>query len=87
MGADRGDILRLLIWQFTRPVLWANLIAWPVAAWALHRWLHGFAYHVELEAWVFALATLLALLIAVVTVGAHTLLVARTQPAKALRYD
>jgi len=87
MGAGRGAILRLLIWQFTRPVLWANLIAWPVAAWALHRWLQGFAYHVELEPWVFAIATALALLIAVVTVGTHTLLVARTQPAKALRYD
>jgi putative ABC transport system permease protein len=87
MGADRGDILRLLIWQFTRPVLWANLVAWPIAAWALSRWLHGFAYHVELEPWVFALATALAALIAVVTVGTHSLLVARTQPAKALRYD
>jgi putative ABC transport system permease protein len=87
LGADRGDVLRLLIWQFTRPVLWANLIAWPIAAWAMNRWLHGFAYRVELEPWVFALATALALLIAVVTVGTHSLLVARTQPARALRYD
>ena len=39
MGADTGDILRLLIWQFTKPVLWANLIAWPLGWWALSRWL------------------------------------------------
>jgi len=87
MGADRGAILRLLIWQFTQPILWANLIAWPVSAWALHRWLQGFAYHVDLEPWIFVLATALAVLIAVVTVGTHSLLVARTQPARALRYD
>jgi putative ABC transport system permease protein len=87
MGADRVDILRLLVWQFTKPVLWANLLAWPIAAFALQRWLDGFAYHVALEPWVFALATLAALLIAVATVSVHSFLVARANAARALRYD
>ena len=87
MGADRTDILRLLVWQFTKPVLWANLLAWPIAAFALERWLDGFAYHVALEPWVFALATLAALIIAGVTVSVHSFLVASANPARALRYD
>ena len=49
MGATRTDILRLLLWQFARPVLWANLIAWPAAYFAMRRWLDGFAYRIELE--------------------------------------
>jgi putative ABC transport system permease protein len=35
MGASTGEILRLLLWQFTRPVLWANLIAWPAGYYAM----------------------------------------------------
>jgi len=87
MGANSGDILRLLLWQFTQPVLWANLIAWPIAALALSRWLHGFAYHVELEPWMFAAAGAAALMIAVFTVGTHCLVVARGNPVSALRYE
>ena len=48
MGADAVDVIRLLLWQFTRPVLWANLIAWPAAFWVMNFWLHGFAYRVDL---------------------------------------
>jgi putative ABC transport system permease protein len=43
LGAGSRDILRLLLWQFTQPVLWANLVAWPIGALALNQWLHGFA--------------------------------------------
>jgi putative ABC transport system permease protein len=43
MGASRWDILRLLGWQFTRPVLWANLLAWPLTYLFMQRWLEGFA--------------------------------------------
>jgi putative ABC transport system permease protein len=87
MGASSGDILRLLLWQFTQPVLWANLIAWPLGALALNRWLHGFAYHVDLEPWMFATAGAAALVIAVFTVGTHCLLVSRGKPVSALRYE
>ena len=68
MGASTLDVVRLLLWQFAQPVLWANLIAWPAAWWVMNRWLRGFAYHVGLPPWLFAGATVLAVMIALVTV-------------------
>jgi len=87
MGARTTDILALLIWQFAKPVLWANIFAWPVAYFALRRWLESFAFSVELAPWMFLAASALALVIAVATVSGHALLVARTQPVSALRYE
>jgi putative ABC transport system permease protein len=87
MGASSFDIVRLLLWQFTKPVLWANLIAWPIAFWAMDHWLHGFAYRVDLPAWLFVLAAAAAVLIAWATVSAHAWLAARSRPATALRYE
>ena len=87
MGAGSFDIVRLLVWQFTKPVLWANLIAWPVAFWAMDNWLHGFAYRVDLPAWLFLAASALAVLIAWATVSLHAWLVARARPVTALRYE
>ncbi|MBS0419068.1 MAG: ABC transporter permease [Proteobacteria bacterium] len=87
MGASRWDILRFLGWQFARPVLWANVIAWPLAYVGMHRWLEGFAYHVDLDPLVFVGASILALLIALATVSGHALMVARTRPVEALRYE
>ena len=87
MGASRWDILRFLGWQFARPVLWANVVAWPLAYICMHRWLEGFAYHVDLNPLVFVAASVLALLIALATVSGHALMVARTRPVEALRYE
>jgi putative ABC transport system permease protein len=87
MGARSADIVRLLLWQFNQPVLWANLIAWPVAWWAMNRWLTGFAYHVDLPPWLFLASGAAALLIACATVLTHALLVARAKPVSALRYE
>lgn len=87
MGATRIDILRLLLSQFAKPVLWANLIAWPTAYVFMRRWLEGFAYHIDLSPWMFLAASALALVIAIATVIGHALLVARAQPVTALRYE
>ena len=87
MGASTFDVMRLLLWQFTQPVLWANLIAWPVAWWAMDQWLRGFAYRVDLPPWLFAAATAAAVLIAWATVSTHAWLVARARPVTALRYE
>ena len=86
MGASRWDILRFLGWEFARPVLWANVIAWPVAYVLMRRWLAGFAYHVDMSPLVFVTASTLALLIAVSMVAGHAFLVARSKPAQALRH-
>ena len=87
LGADTVNIIQLLLWQFAKPVLWANLIAWPVTAYAMQRWLQGFAYHVDLAVWLFPAAAGLALLIALLTVSTHSVLVARAKPVAALRYE
>jgi putative ABC transport system permease protein len=87
MGADSGQIVMLLLWQFAQPVLWANVIAWPVAWWLMRRWLSGFAYHVDLHWWVFAAASLGALAIALLTVAGQAFLTARQKPVLALRYE
>ena len=87
MGASTFDVMRLLLWQFTKPVLWANLVAWPLAFWAMDHWLRGFAYRVDLPPWLFAFAAAAAVLIAWLTVSTHAWLVARAKPALALRYE
>jgi len=87
MGASSGDIVRHLVWEFTKPVILANAIAWPLGYYTMNRWLSGFAYHVTLEVWLFLAATGLAVFIAVITVWSHASLVARTQPVVALRYE
>jgi putative ABC transport system permease protein len=87
MGASRGDILRMLLWQFAKPILCANLIAWPAAIYLMHHWLQGFVHHVSLNPMIFVGASTVALVIALATVAGHALLVARTHPAAALRYE
>jgi putative ABC transport system permease protein len=87
MGATSIQIIGLLLWQFSQPVLWASLIAWPVAGLAMQRWLSGFAYHVELRSWLFVCASIAALMIALITVSAQALIVARQKPVLALRYE
>jgi len=89
MGASVVDIVRLLIWQFSKPVLMANLIAWPLVVYGLISWLETFPY--RLESWWLAVfcvvAGLLALSIAWATVGGNAAKIARTNPIKALRYE
>jgi len=86
-GARVRDVLGLLWWQFSAPVLLANLIAWPAAWYYLHGWLQGFVYRVSLSPLYFFVAGFGALLIAWVTILAHALRVARTNPIHALRYE
>jgi putative ABC transport system permease protein len=87
LGARTRDIVRLLVWQFTRPILLANLVAWPVAWWAMRDWLNGFDLRIDLGPTPFVVAGLLALTIAVVTISGHALRVARSNPIHALRYE
>ena len=65
----------------------ANLVAWPVAWWAMRDWLNTFDIRVGLGPTPFALAGLLALGIAVGTIAGHAIRVARTNPIHALRYE
>ena len=87
LGARTRDIVRLLVWQFSRPVLIANIIAWPAAWWVMRDWLNGFDSRIALTPVPFVLAGGVALVIAVVTIGSHAIRVARTSPVRALRYE
>jgi len=87
LGAGVGDIVALLTGEFGVLVVLANLIAWPVAYFAMQRWLSGFAYRIELGAFVFVGSGLLALFIATLTVAAVASRAARAKPVTALRYE
>ena len=87
LGANTDEVVRLLLWQFSKPVVWGCLIAWPVAGFMMHRWLGTFAYHIDLPLWLFPAAAVAALLIALATVSAQAILVARATPVEALRYE
>jgi putative ABC transport system permease protein len=87
LGARVRDIVRLLVWQFSKPVIVANLIAWPVAWWVMRGWLNGFDTRIALGPTPFLLAGGLALVIAIATVAGHAFRVARSNPVHALRYE
>ncbi len=86
-GATTGHILRLLYMDFSRWVLLANLIAWPLAWWAIRKWLENFAYRVEMQYWVFLAGGGAALLIALLTVSFHAVRASRLNPGISLRYE
>jgi|HubBroStandDraft_1064217.scaffolds.fasta_scaffold00022_76 putative ABC transport system permease protein len=87
LGASTFDIVCLLVWQFSRPVLFANFLAWPLAWWSMRNWLDGFAYRIDLAPQFFLFAGLGAITLAVATTAFHTIQVARARPALALRYE
>ena len=87
LGARTRDIVRLLVWQFSKPIIIANLIAWPVAWWAMQDWLNNFDARIDLGVAPFLLAGALALVIAIGTVAGHALRISRANPIHALRYE
>ena len=87
LGARTRDIVRLLVWQFSRPVIIANIIAWPVAWWMMRDWLNGFDQRIALTPIPFLIAAVIALGIAIATVVGHAVRVARANPIHALRYE
>jgi putative ABC transport system permease protein len=86
-GARARDIILLLLWQFSIPVLIANVFAWPVAYFYLRHWLDGYAYRINLSPLYFVGAGTAALVIAWATVIVHAAHVAKANPIHALRYE
>ena len=87
LGASSAAIVKLLVGQFLRPVILANLLAWPLAYVAMRTWLAGFEDRISLSPLYFLAATALALTIAVLTVLGQSLRASRAAPAWALRHD
>lgn len=87
LGASVAGVVGLLTKDFVKLVLLANLVAWPVAWFAMNKWLQSFAYRIDIAWWVFALAGGLALVIALATVGTQAVRAALANPVEALRYE
>jgi ABC-type antimicrobial peptide transport system permease subunit len=87
LGASVSNIVMQLIKEFTKWVLLANLIAWPLAYLSMNYWLQNFAYRVGLTLWPFLLAAALALGVALLTVIYQTMKAAMANPVDSLRYE
>jgi putative ABC transport system permease protein len=87
LGATVSGIVLLLTKEFTKWIILANLIAWPVAYFVMSRWLQNFAYHVNIGIGTFLLAAALALATALVTVSFQAVKTATSNPVDSLRYE
>lgn len=87
LGASIPNIIALLSSYFIKLVLVAILIASPIAWYAMNRWLQGFAYKIDIVWWIFALAGLLTIGVALLTVGYQSIKAAVANPVKALRSE
>ena len=86
-GATVFEIVKMLNFKFIKWVAIAFVIATPIAYYAMSKWLENFAYKTELSWWIFALAGILAFMIALITVSGQTFIAARKNPIEALRYE
>lgn len=89
LGATVVDIVRLMVWQFSRPVLLANLIAWPVAGYFMLDWLTQFQYRLDdtYVIWTAISAGIAGLLVAWLTVAGRALRAAQSSPIAAMRHE
>ena len=87
LGASDSNIFQLLSKEFIRWVLLANLIAWPIAYFAMNKWLQNFSYRINLGIVAFLLSGGIALLIAYLTVSYQSIKSARANPVDSLRYE
>jgi len=87
LGATVASIVGLLSKEFILLVVTANAIAWPIAWYAMNRWLEDFAYRIEIGLEIFLVAGLLAVAITVFTVSIQALKAAVSNPIKSLRYE
>jgi putative ABC transport system permease protein len=87
VGASVANILVMLTRNLALWVLTANVLAWPIAYYAMTVWLQNFAYRIEIQWWMFVAAGGLALLIALLTVGMQAIKAAMANPVDALRYE
>lgn len=87
LGASSRSVMQLLVLDFAKWVVVANVVAWPLAWYTSNAWLDGFAYRVDMDWMLLVGASLIALIVAVVTVLSQTWSAARMNPATALRYE
>jgi putative ABC transport system permease protein len=87
LGANVANIVRMISKDFLKLIIIASIVAFPIAWWAMHKWLEDFAYRVSITWWVFGIAGILALTIALVTVSFQAIKAAIANPVKSLRTE
>lgn len=87
LGASEAGIVAMLTKDFIRLVMIALVIAFPIASWAMNKWLDNFFYRINIDWWVFVLTGCAALAIAFLTVGYQSLKAALADPIKSLRTE
>jgi putative ABC transport system permease protein len=87
LGATLSGIVKLLTKEFSKWLLLANIIAWPVAYFVMRKWLQGFAYRTSIGFYIFVLSAVIALAIALITVSYQALKAAKADPVESLRYE
>jgi putative ABC transport system permease protein len=87
LGASMLNIMSLLSKTFVRLILIASLIAFPIAWWAMNKWLEDFPYRVNISWWIFVVAGIAALIIALITVSFQAIKAGITNPVKSLRTE
>ena len=87
LGATASGIVTLVSKEYVKLVVYANLIAWPVAYYVMNGWLDSFAYSTGLSPWVFVLAAALAIAVTMLTVSYKAISVAHTDPVDALQHE
>ncbi len=86
-GSSINGVVLLLMKDFSKWVIIANVIAWPVAWFGMNKWLQDFQYRIDITVWIFALALVLSLFVALVTVSWQSIRVALVNPAESLKYE
>jgi len=87
LGASVAGLTGLLAKEFLQLVTVSCIIAFPIAWWFMHNWLQDYAYRTTIQWWMFALAGLIALLIALITVSFQSIKAALANPVKSLRAE
>ncbi|WP_262694755.1 ABC transporter permease [Kordiimonas aquimaris] len=87
LGAKTSNIVNLLLWQFSKPILIANLVAWPIAWVVMQDWLESFVDRIALTPAPFLFASFLVIMISAVTVVVQSIATAIANPAKILRHE
>ena len=87
LGASVSGIVLLLTKEFTKWIILANLIAWPIAYYVMSRFLQSFAYHVNIRIWTFLLSAALTLVVALITISFQAAKTATSNPVDSLRNE
>jgi putative ABC transport system permease protein len=87
LGASVGNIVAMLSKDFLKLIIVAAFVAFPIAWWALHKWLEDFVFRIDIAWWIFILAGVVTALVAVITISLQAVKAARTNPVKNLRTE